>query len=1216
MFLLPAIGAWISDGLILYIYFSGGKQHQHATISLYNYGGGDTLGSMAIYDSLGCGRGHIDGCDMSKSSSAHSSDMEYFKRNDSTIGNLYELEIDEEITDLSASPSEESSSSFESKDESLEKIANNQLIDIPTTTIDGSDNDSTTNQDAQTLGSISSNTLNSTTRYLSILAIIRLLLLTFPLSYAAYSGTRVPCAIVQYIFHGMCFLIVLGHMLAVTTLDSTDDGKLSSGVNNEVDSKGEDNGNSIIDPTDGDETTFSRVMEDRSITADALKLLSLSLVSIMLHCLIVLHVRSTGPIQDGLYEEKRKRKRLAYAMVTRDNNFVTGSSGGMGESRIRNGSAEQTINGHHNHDHDEEDNIDDETRSPLLLPDRVNNFIGNKSLKERFMCLPEVFLNDTQARFDAAQRMWAERLEIMTHPLHQNSMDISGRSSEVHANSGRDDQLPTSPRNHESSNLIAHAINSVTSNATKLGKPDPFRVLLQLFAYEDVWSGTNNRLDLAFAPGPAHDDGTIMTGDVDFVAHEGSAALSFYAPQLLSFLLHGAYFDVSAKLEEWILKKCGQDLHFAHRCFWFLRSWCLGSASVSGRKTSQSHLRSPSIGSLGGTSVTDSLSLEPVGGLNKIQGIESNLYLSSSQVQFPAVPQLPLHGNDEAAVDPPGFSEWDNYSGADGYAGDSSSSKFLPDEQVLIEQLLRRVVDQGCRPATVAQYGSIDGRADDENDSSDALHSRLSCSPSALATALARGLIPIDPRTGFQSTAHLDCITSPHKYGFLPLSNVAGSHQQPITPIDATSLFFAAPLFLDALLSIADDLMHCSRPNRTAELRQRLRSLEVELLPSNVVYLPIRNMEHRVWRIVAEESLALSTNERVPCIITLEVIDYRVSANLQSVKISDDSTITSAWVSTPRNPKRHSTLIDKVANYTQEGLKRLEHTIDHLSHHGDGKSGNLDRRLSEFLGMHNKSHSLYVAVQSYDEDENNNGQDEEAPEWQDIDALTKKPNIQLCPKPLHGPEISGKTDDAPLTPTPTSSTFENDDVQQSPMGQWTTPKKKNLTQRKRNMEAIGDIAEEDEDESDEDFSPQAKQRRKVSFPPASSSMVRSSSVGDVPTILDPIDAEDTEQSILKSNAPTVVFKEDWVAKTERLRKCSIYGSHPGWRLLPILIKSNDDLRQEQLASQLIQRMATILAKARVPVWLFPYEIVALTGRGGSKLRIVFALLVVRRESRC
>ena len=85
--------------------------------------------------------------------------------------------------------------------------------------------------------------------------------------------------------------------------------------------------------------------------------------------------------------------------------------------------------------------------------------------------------------------------------------------------------------------------------------------------------------------------------------------------------------------------------------------------------------------------------------------------------------------------------------------------------------------------------------------------------------------------------------------------------------------------------------------------------------------------------------------------------------------------------------------------------------------------------------------------------------------------------------------------------------------------------------------------------------------------------------------------------------PTVVFKEDWKTKTERLRKSSVYGSHDGWRLIPILIKSNDDLRQEQLASQLIQRMALILAKANIPVWIKPYEIVALTGRGGSKCSV-------------
>ena len=69
-------------------------------------------------------------------------------------------------------------------------------------------------------------------------------------------------------------------------------------------------------------------------------------------------------------------------------------------------------------------------------------------------------------------------------------------------------------------------------------------------------------------------------------------------------------------------------------------------------------------------------------------------------------------------------------------------------------------------------------------------------------------------------------------------------------------------------------------------------------------------------------------------------------------------------------------------------------------------------------------------------------------------------------------------------------------------------------------------------------------------------------------------------------------------KQERIRQTSAYGSHLGWRLAPILIKANDDLRQEELASQLIYRMASILAREKVPVWLCPYEIIALTDRAG------------------
>merc|ERR1712137_921802 len=80
--------------------------------------------------------------------------------------------------------------------------------------------------------------------------------------------------------------------------------------------------------------------------------------------------------------------------------------------------------------------------------------------------------------------------------------------------------------------------------------------------------------------------------------------------------------------------------------------------------------------------------------------------------------------------------------------------------------------------------------------------------------------------------------------------------------------------------------------------------------------------------------------------------------------------------------------------------------------------------------------------------------------------------------------------------------------------------------------------------------------------------------------------------------PPVVFKENWKEKEDRLRSTSAFGNYPGWRLLPVLIKSNDDLRQEQLASQLIYRMALILARERIPVWLCPNEILALEACGG------------------
>ena len=48
----------------------------------------------------------------------------------------------------------------------------------------------------------------------------------------------------------------------------------------------------------------------------------------------------------------------------------------------------------------------------------------------------------------------------------------------------------------------------------------------------------------------------------------------------------------------------------------------------------------------------------------------------------------------------------------------------------------------------------------------------------------------------------------------------------------------------------------------------------------------------------------------------------------------------------------------------------------------------------------------------------------------------------------------------------------------------------------------------------------------------------------------------------------------------------------------MIVKSNDDLRQEQLASQLLFTMQRILRAERVKVWLRPYDIVALSSDTG------------------
>ena len=78
----------------------------------------------------------------------------------------------------------------------------------------------------------------------------------------------------------------------------------------------------------------------------------------------------------------------------------------------------------------------------------------------------------------------------------------------------------------------------------------------------------------------------------------------------------------------------------------------------------------------------------------------------------------------------------------------------------------------------------------------------------------------------------------------------------------------------------------------------------------------------------------------------------------------------------------------------------------------------------------------------------------------------------------------------------------------------------------------------------------------------------------------------------------VVFPERWREKENRLAKQSPHGHLPGWRLLPCIVKANDDLRQEQFVSQLLAQFAAIFRASKVPVWLKAYDILAVNPSAG------------------
>uniref|UniRef100_A0A1I7Y847 1-phosphatidylinositol 4-kinase n=1 Tax=Steinernema glaseri TaxID=37863 RepID=A0A1I7Y847_9BILA len=84
------------------------------------------------------------------------------------------------------------------------------------------------------------------------------------------------------------------------------------------------------------------------------------------------------------------------------------------------------------------------------------------------------------------------------------------------------------------------------------------------------------------------------------------------------------------------------------------------------------------------------------------------------------------------------------------------------------------------------------------------------------------------------------------------------------------------------------------------------------------------------------------------------------------------------------------------------------------------------------------------------------------------------------------------------------------------------------------------------------------------------------------------------------------MSEPWLEKEARIKEHSPYGNDPRWKLLPVIVKTGDDLRQELLAYQLLTALKNIWDEERVPLYLRPYKIVVCSDDSGMIEPIVNA----------
>ncbi|KAJ1025925.1 hypothetical protein NDA16_002551 [Ustilago loliicola] len=114
--------------------------------------------------------------------------------------------------------------------------------------------------------------------------------------------------------------------------------------------------------------------------------------------------------------------------------------------------------------------------------------------------------------------------------------------------------------------------------------------------------------------------------------------------------------------------------------------------------------------------------------------------------------------------------------------------------------------------------------------------------------------------------------------------------------------------------------------------------------------------------------------------------------------------------------------------------------------------------------------------------------------------------------------------------------------------------------------------------------------------------------------------EDEEEAVLravnKDDPSAAMFSESWAAKKQRIRASSPYGHLSNWDVFSVIVKTGADLRQEQLAVQLINEFGRIWQETGSRCWVRYFRILVTSENSGLMETITDAVSVhsIKKEA--